>query len=62
MIRSLGPVFVFALELVDGRIGYSGLAFAGIALYSVFSIAANLARGWSEVGAVTAPVRPSATA
>ena len=62
VIRSLGPVFVFALELADGRIGYSGLAFAGIALYSVFSIAANLARGWGGANAVTAPVRPSATA
>jgi len=62
VIRSLGPVFIFALELVDGRIGYSGLAFAGIALYSVFSIAANLARGWNQTRTVTASARPSATA
>lgn len=62
VIRSLGPVFVFALELVDGRIGYSGFAFAGIALYSAFAIAANLARGWGEAGAVRPAARPSATA
>jgi drug/metabolite transporter (DMT)-like permease len=62
VIRSLGPVFVFALEMVDGRIGYSGFAFAGIALYSAFSIAANLARGWSEAGTVSPAARPSATA
>jgi drug/metabolite transporter (DMT)-like permease len=62
VIRSLGPVFVFALELVDGRIGYSGLAFAGIALYSAFSIAANLARGWGEASAISPAVRPSARA
>jgi drug/metabolite transporter (DMT)-like permease len=61
VIRSLGPVLVFALELVDGRIGYSPLTLAGIALYSVFSIAGNLVRGWSDAPAVSAP-RPSATA
>jgi len=62
VIRSLGPVFVFALEFADGRIGYSGFAFAGIALYSVFSIAANLVRGWGDAGAVSPVARPSATA
>jgi drug/metabolite transporter (DMT)-like permease len=48
VIRSLGPVCVFALELIDGRIDYSPLTLFGIALYSVFSIAGNLVRGWSE--------------
>lgn len=62
VIRSLGPVFVFALEFADGRIGYSGFAFAGIALYSAFSIAANLVRGWSEAGAASLAAHPSATA
>jgi drug/metabolite transporter (DMT)-like permease len=62
VVRSLGPVFVFALELADGRIAYSGLAFAGIALYSAFAIAANLARGWGEAGTVSVTGRPSATA
>ena len=46
VIRSLGPVCVFALELLDGRIGYSAATLIGIALYSVFSIAGNLAHGW----------------
>jgi drug/metabolite transporter (DMT)-like permease len=45
VIRSLGPVFIFALELVDGRVAYSGFALFGIALYSFFSIAGNLVRG-----------------
>jgi drug/metabolite transporter (DMT)-like permease len=62
VIRSLGPVFVFALELADGRIGYSGFAFAGIALYSMFAIAANLVRGWGDANGVGVAVRPSATA
>jgi drug/metabolite transporter (DMT)-like permease len=48
VIRSLGPVFVFLLELFDGRIAYSQFTLLGIALYSVFSIAANLAHGWRE--------------
>lgn len=48
VIRSLGPVCVFALELVDGRIGYSPLTLFGIALYSVFSVAGNLVRGWDD--------------
>jgi drug/metabolite transporter (DMT)-like permease len=48
VIRSLGPVCVFALELVNRRIGYSSLTLFGIALYSLFSIAGNLVRGWSD--------------
>lgn len=48
VIRSLGPVCVFALELADGRIVYSSMTLLGIALYSAFSIAANLARGWGD--------------
>jgi hypothetical protein len=55
VIRSLGPVFVFVLELVDGRIAYAGLPLAGIALYSLFSIAGNLARGWGRARPATAP-------
>jgi len=43
LMRSLGPVLVFAAELADGRIAYSGLTLLGIALYSVFAIGGNLA-------------------
>jgi hypothetical protein len=46
VMRSLGPVLVFAAELVDGRIAYSGLTLFGIGLYSFFAIAGNLAHGW----------------
>jgi hypothetical protein len=46
VIRSLGPVFIFALELVDQRITYSTPVLACIIVYSLFSIGANLARGW----------------
>jgi hypothetical protein len=46
VMRSLGPVLVFAAELVDGRIAYSGLTMFGIGLYSFFAVAGNLAHGW----------------
>jgi drug/metabolite transporter (DMT)-like permease len=47
-IRSLGPVFVFGLELADGRVAYSGPVLFGIVLYSSFAIASNLVRGWDD--------------
>jgi len=46
VIRSLGPVFIFALELIDQRIAYSTAVMACIILYSLFSIGANVFRGW----------------
>jgi hypothetical protein len=46
VIRSLGPVLIFGLELADGRIAYSGPVLVGIVLYSFFALASNLARGW----------------
>ena len=49
VIRSLGSVFVFALELLDGRVAYSGFTLFGIGLYALFSIAGNLVR-YQEVG------------
>lgn len=61
VIRSLGPVFVFALELFDGRIAYAPLTLAGIAAYSVFSIVGNVVRGWGEAPAIAVTAdRPSA--
>lgn len=48
VIRSLGPVFIFGLELLDGRITYSPLTLLAIALYSLFAIGSNFARGWEE--------------
>jgi hypothetical protein len=46
VIRALGPVLIFALELADGRIAYSGPILAGIVLYALFAVAGSLARGW----------------
>jgi drug/metabolite transporter (DMT)-like permease len=54
-IRSLGPALVFGLELLDGRIAYSGPALLGIALYSVFALGSNLVRGWQGTAAQKIP-------
>lgn len=46
VVRALGPVFVFAFELADDRIAYSGPVLACVLAYCVFAVGANLARGW----------------
>jgi drug/metabolite transporter (DMT)-like permease len=45
-VRSLGPILVFALELLDGRVGYSAPTLGCILAYSFFAIAINAVRGW----------------
>jgi hypothetical protein len=50
VVRSLGPVVIFALELSDPRIIWSGAALAGIIAYSVFAAAAGLAHGAKKRG------------
>ncbi len=46
VIRSLGPVCVFVLEQVDGRLVYSTPTLICIVFYSAAVIASNLAHGW----------------
>jgi drug/metabolite transporter (DMT)-like permease len=53
VIRSLGPVCVFVLEQVDGRLVYSTSTLICIVFYSAAVIASNLAHGW-KVRAITA--------
>ncbi len=48
VIRSLGPVFVFALEQVDGRMSYSLPTLICILFYSACVIASNITHGWKE--------------
>jgi drug/metabolite transporter (DMT)-like permease len=43
VLRSLGPVFVFALQQLDGRLSHSTPALVCILAYSAAAIAANLA-------------------
>ncbi|MGH7035558.1 MAG: hypothetical protein ACREFL_17655 [Stellaceae bacterium] len=45
IIRTLGPVFIFALEQFDGRLDYSAPVLLCILAYSVFAIAINFAHG-----------------
>jgi len=48
VIRALGPVFVFALEQVDGRMTYSLPTLVCILAYSACIITGNVAHGWHE--------------
>jgi drug/metabolite transporter (DMT)-like permease len=48
VIRALGPVFVFALEQLDGRMRYSLTTLICILAYSASVIVSNIAHGWSE--------------
>ena len=48
VIRALGPVFVFALEQLDGRLNYSLPTLACILVYSASVIVSNIAHGWSD--------------
>ena len=45
VLRSLGPVFVFALQQVDGRLAYSTPTLICVLVYSAAAIAANVAHG-----------------
>ena len=68
IIRALGPVFVFALEQLDGRMRYSLPTLICILVYSASVILSNIARGWNDESAgrttgqpsmlTSAPVRP----
>ncbi len=48
VFRSLGPVFVFAMQQLDGRLRFSGGTLICIVAFCIFAIAASLLRGWSE--------------
>jgi drug/metabolite transporter (DMT)-like permease len=59
VIRALGPVFVFALEQLDGRLHYSLPTLTCILVYSASVIVSNIAHGWggkSAPGRVLAPL------
>ena len=46
VLRALGPVFVFALEQVDGRMTYSTPTLLCILVYSASAIVSNVAHAW----------------
>jgi drug/metabolite transporter (DMT)-like permease len=50
VLRALGPVFVFALQQVDGRLSVSAPTLIGILVYSAAAILSNVAHARSEAG------------
>lgn len=48
VFRALGPVFVFAVQQLDGRLRFSGATLACIVAFCICAIAASLLRAWSE--------------
>lgn len=54
IVRSLGPVSVFAIQQFDGRLKFSGATLLCIASFCVFAIVASVLRAWNEVKAARA--------
>ena len=50
VLRALGPVFVFALQQIDGRLSYSAPTLIGILAYSAAAIASNVAHARGDAG------------
>jgi len=46
VLRALGPVFVFAVQQIDGRLAYSAMTLFCILAYSIAAIVSNVAHGW----------------
>jgi hypothetical protein len=54
IFRALGPVFVFAVQQLDGRLRFSGATLLCIVAFCLCATGASVLRGWHEA-------RPSAT-
>jgi hypothetical protein len=48
VIRSLGPVFVFGVQQVDGRLRFSGATLICVVSFCIFATSASVLRGWRE--------------
>jgi drug/metabolite transporter (DMT)-like permease len=46
LISTLGPILVFGLQVIDGRITFSGYSLVCILLYSLFAIMSILTHNW----------------
>ena len=49
VFRSLGPVFVFAVQQLDDRLRFSGTTFTCIIAFCIFTVTASVLRGWMEL-------------
>jgi hypothetical protein len=58
IIKALGPVWIFALQQVDGRLTYSTPTLLCILAYSTFVIASNLMHGWRDRSVAASSARP----
>ena len=62
IMRSLGPVSVFAVQQFDGRLKFSGPTLLCIAGFCIFAITASVLRSWSEVRAGSDGIPPARVA
>ena len=60
VLRALGPVFVFTLQQIDGRLSYSAPTLICILAYSAAAIASNVAHARRDAGkpALNKPAQP----
>ena len=59
VLRALGPVCVFAVQQLDGRLTFSGGTLVCIVLFCFFAITASMLRGWSEAHTVNTQAAPA---
>lgn len=59
VIRGLGPVFVFALEQLDGRLRYSMPTLICLLVYSGSVVLSNIAHGWIDDSERTRASQPA---
>ena len=52
-VMALGPVLIFGLQLVEGRLSPSPSSLAAAVLYGIFAVAAALARGGHSISRVS---------
>ena len=48
VVRALGPVFVFAVQQLDGRLHFSGATLSCIIAFTFFASLTGIVRGWTE--------------
>lgn len=60
VMRSLGPIFVFAVQQLDGRLRFSGATLSCILAFMFFAMLTGVLRGWAEASSVPCPSKRGA--